>query len=378
MIYFDNAATTFPKPNHVRKGLEKYFCSCGANPGRAGHKMAMDTAMEIYSAREEVAKLFGMNDGENIVFTVNCTHAINQAICGVIRQGDHIIISDMEHNSVWRTVHSLQERGMATYSIAQIYPEDIQATVESYKSLIQQNTKLICCIHGSNVFGTRLPVEELCVLAHSQGIMIMVDAAQTAGVLDIDMQNTPFDMLCTAGHKSLYGPTGTGILATRCGEQLMPMMYGGTGSNSVQPMQPDFMPDHLESGTLNTLGIIGLRAGVSFVSSMTTARIYEHEISVCRYIYCELKNYKNVTLYTPIPEYGKSLPVLSFNCGDYTGEETAAKLSEKGFALRGGLHCSPLAHNKMGTIDRGTARISPGCFNSYKDAEKLCSAIKNL
>lgn len=378
MIYFDNAATTFPKPACVRRGVDGYFSVYGANPGRAGHEMAIKTAMEVYKTRELTAKLFHSNEPEQVVFALNCTHALNLAIKGTVHQGGHVIISDMEHNSVLRTVHALSLEGKASYSIAETVPGNPRATVEAFEKLIQNNTQLICCIQGSNVFGTRLPVEQLCALARAKGIPMLVDAAQTAGVLDINLTKTPYEFVAMAGHKGLYGPTGTGILITSIGEQVEPLMHGGTGSNSVEPVQPDFMPDRLECGTVNTAGIVALGQGVRHVLATGPSKIYAHELEICKYLYRFLRNCRSAVLYTPEPEIGECLPVLSFNYGSLSGEETAAKLAEKGFGLRGGLHCAPLAHKKIGTLERGTARISPGCFNTMEQAELLCRAIKSL
>ncbi len=378
MIYLDNAATTYPKPPGVSVGMQKAFSTYGANPGRAGHSMSIRTAEEVYKTRELVAQLFVTPNPENVIFTLNCTHALNIAIRGALRQGDHVIISDLEHNSVLRPVHAMAEAGIISYSIAKTVPGNVQQTLAEYERLTTSATRLYCCTQASNVFGIRLPVEELTQLAHSKGILMLVDAAQTAGLLDINLTQTPIDLLCMAGHKGLYGPTGTGVLIVSGEHELNPLTQGGTGSNSIALEQPDFLPDRLESGTVNTAGIFGLGQGVRFVLEQTPAKLYRHEMELCRQIYRCLSKNTRAVLYTPEPQMDEALPVLSFNFADYSGEETASKLSESGFGLRGGLHCSPLAHNKYGTLERGTCRISTGYFNNAAQLERLCLALQRL
>ena len=377
MVYFDNAATTYPKPNEVIKAVNNAFVHYGANPGRSGHKLSVDTARQVYECRELVADFFGCKNPEQVVFTQNCTHALNLAIKGILRVGDHAIISDIEHNSVLRPIHTLKERGAIAYAIAPIDLSD-DVTVENFRRLIKPNTKLIAVSHGSNVFGIRSPIEKLAKLAHENGCYFLVDAAQTAGVVEIDMEKTGIDFLCAAGHKSLYGPMGTGILIAAKGEDLCTIIEGGSGSASLDYNQPDFMPDKLESGTLNAIGIVGLKAGINFVKSMGIPAIYNHEMKIAREIYSRIACEKNVQLYTPYPVDGVHLPVISFNIIGRAGEETAQLLDEKGYCLRGGYHCAPLAHKKFGTLDTGAARISIGAFNNLAQAAGLASEIKKL
>lgn len=375
MIYFDNGATTFPKPRSVAAAVQEAFTRYGANPGRSGHDLSMKTAMRVYDTRAAAATFFGADTPEEVVFTSNCTHAVNLAVKGLLRQGDHVIISDLEHNAVLRPVHTLAQRGLITYSIATTYA-DPEETAASFERLIRPETRLIACTHASNVFGIRLPVEKLGELCRKRDLLFLVDAAQTAGVLDINTESMGIDYLCCTGHKGLYGPSGTGLLVTPLGSLLDTIVEGGTGSYSAMYDQPRDMPDRLESGTVNTVGILGLGAGISYVRAKTCKAVYAQEMTIALDIFRRLKETKGVALYTPDFAMGTHLPVLSFNINGLTSEETTDKLSGMGFALRGGLHCAPLAHKKMNTLDFGTARISVGAFNTMEQGRRLCDAIK--
>lgn len=374
MIYFDNAATTFPKPKSVNEAVAQAMRFYGANPGRSGHDMAVKTSEQVYACRERAAQLFG-SQPEQVVFAQNCTHAINMAIKAVAQPGDHFIISDLEHNAVARTIHQLYEDGIISYTIAGTSSDD-NLTLASFAQAIRPNTKMICCTHGSNVFGNILPVAEIGRLAHQNNVLMLVDAAQTAGVLDINVQRDNIDFLCMPGHKSLYGPSGTGMLIINCDAPLRTLMEGGTGSASLELAMPDFLPDRMESGTINTVGIIGLKAGMGYVMRHGTKKLYAHEIGIAMAIYRELCKNPMVHFYGPVPTMGKTLPVLSLTVGNLDGTETAEMLNKYGIATRGGFHCAKLAHEKMGTNEIGTARISIGGFNTMEHAKYLCSAVK--
>jgi cysteine desulfurase family protein len=377
MIYFDNGATSFPKPPAVEEAVVAALRRYGANPGRSGHQLSLDTAIKVFECREAAASLFGAAEPEHVVFTQNCTHAINLAIKGALRRDDHVIISDLEHNSILRPVHTLAERGIITYSVATV-SEDEEETLHNFTQLIQPNTRMIACTHGSNVWGIRLPIRKLGQLAAQCGILFLVDAAQTAGVVEIDMVRDNIDFLCAAGHKSLYGPTGTGLLITARGSELATIIEGGTGTMSADYNQPDDMPERLESGTINTMGILGLGAGIGYVKKMTIPVIYNHEMKLGLHIHQRLENIRGVRLYTRTYEKGVHLPVISFNIEGMSSEEVVQKLSDKGFALRGGLHCAPLAHRKMDTLRTGAVRISIGAFNNTEQSMYLCKAIEQV
>ena len=376
MIYFDNAATSWPKPQIVADAVLLAMRQYGANPGRSGHRDSLQTALKIYEVREKAAAFFGAESPENVIFTQNCTHALNLVIKGLISVGDHVVMSELEHNSVLRPVHALAEQGICSYSIAAV-SENEEETIAEFARLILPSTRLLICTHGSNVWGMQPPIKRLAQLAHEKGVLFMVDAAQAAGAVPINVEKCGIDFLCTAGHKGLYGPSGTGLLITDKGHLLRPLMEGGTGSHSMELSQPMDMPERFESGTLNTMGIIGLGAGLDYIKSKGLPNIYKHEMSIANMIYGRLKKMPLIELYGNF-ESTTQLPVLSFNMRGLHSEELAEKLSNKGFALRGGLHCAPFAHRKMGTLERGAARISLGIFNTTEQAASLCNEIKRI
>ena len=370
MIYFDNAATTFPKPPQVGQAVAEAFTLYGANPGRSGHDLSLRTAGQVYGVREAAAEFFGAAGPEQVVFTQNCTHALNLVIHGLLRQGDHVVISDLEHNSVLRPVHTLAQQGVITYSVARTSREDGE-TVEAFRRCLAPNTRLILCTHGSNLVGWRLPIGALAELAAGAGVLFGVDAAQTAGVEPLDMGEMGIDFLCTAGHKGLYGPAGTGLLVTRRGGLLRPLLQGGTGSLSADYNQPELLPDRLEAGTVNTPGILGLGAGLRFLKEQGMEAVARRERAVADVLYAGLARIPRVRL---LPR--GALPVVSFNLEGLHSEETARLLNRAGFALRGGLHCAPLAHQKFGTLETGAVRASVGAFNTPEEARLLVQAVE--
>lgn len=381
MIYLDNGATTYPKPPQVREALREAAVRFGANPGRSGHTMAMETAEAVFRVREEAAELFHAAGPENVIFTLNCTEAINFVLKGLLRQGDHAVISCLEHNAVVRPLWSLAKQGIS-YTTARVFPGDDDRTAESFASCIKPNTRLIVCIHASNVWGIRLPVERLARLAHEHGAAFLLDAAQTAGVVPIDLRKTQADYLCCAGHKGLYGPMGTGMLIVSPGAelQLNTLLEGGTGSASVSPEQPMMLPDRFESGTGNTPGVIALGEGIRFVRQKGESKIFRYEMELIRRLYRRLEENKNILLYTPEPDDAHYAPVLSFNYADLSGEEVAAKLNRAGFAVRAGLHCAPLAHQWAQTLQSGAVRCVPSVFTHADQLDafaKQLSLLKN-
>lgn len=376
MIYLDNAATTFPKPQIVANSLVQGIKYYGGNPGRSGHLLSLKTSEKIFDIRENIANFFNA-DTENVVFTNNCTHALNLAIKGILNSGDHIILSDLEHNSVIRPIYSMYKRNSITYDIAKTFG-NTNATVKSFKNLIKSNTKAIVCTHASNVTGEILPIKELGKLCKENNITFIVDGAQSAGVLNIDIQNMNIDIFCTAGHKGLYGPTGTGLLILNNNVKLNTLLEGGTGSLSVDLSQPDFSPDRYESGTINSVGIIALGSGLNFVKNMTINKIYNHEFQICNYLYQQIGNMKNVKIY--IDNYSKYnyAPIVICNINGMTSNQAISIFSDKGYCLRGGLHCSPLAHKKLNTLEEGVIRISPSCFTTKYDISKFLKDFYNI
>lgn len=373
MINFDNSATSFPKPAAVKKAVLTAISRYGGNPGRSGHMLSLKTAEAVFSARSAAADFFGA-EVDNVIFTQNCTHALNTAIKGVSEKGCHIIISNLEHNSVLRPVHALSLNNECSYSIAEISHDDY-TTVENFRRLITPKTKVIVCTLGSNVTGQITPYKQIAELCQKHNICFIADGAQACGIIPITLSDG-INILCTAGHKSLYGPSGTGLLITDGKYTIKPLIEGGTGSTSLEAVQPDFLPDALESGTVNTMGIIGLGEGIRFVKMIGINKIYAHENMLCQKFITEMKKLKNIIIYRD-ERYKKYLPVVSFNVIGYTANEAAQILSNHGFALRGGLHCSGLAHTSIGTVPDGTIRFSPSVFNTNSEVETLVKNIKN-
>lgn len=375
MIYLDNGATSFPKPLSVRQNVDISLKKFSANPGRSGHSLSLRAAKEIFECRKRLKELFNVNSEEEIIFTENCTMALNTVIFGLLNEGDHVLISSMEHNSVTRPLESLKDKGV-TYSTFD-YSYDNNETVDNVRNLIKPETKLVICTHASNVFGFRFPIERICALCHAYGILFCVDSAQSAGVFDIDVGTNQYDFVCMSGHKSLYGPMGTGVLILN-NRNLKPLLYGGTGTESVKKSQPEGLPEKFESGTQNMNGISGLKAGVDFVKNRGIKNIYNHEYKLAKRLFNGLANNRKVITYNKSFDYGKVAPVVSFNIDGVYSEDLVAKLNKYGIMTRGGLHCSPLAHTTMNTIENGTVRVVPGAFNTINDINYLLNVIRKL
>ncbi|MDF2567723.1 MAG: cysteine desulfurase family protein [Oscillospiraceae bacterium] len=377
VIYFDNAATTFPKPQNVVHAVQEAVIIYGGNPGRSGHSLSMKTAKAIFDTRQKIADFFGC-EVENAVFTFNCTHSLNMAIKGILSDGNHVITSSLEHNSVMRPIHELSRRCGVTYDLANVFEEDEDRTVLDFERLINPKTKAIVCTYASNVTGTVLPIKKLGKLCRAYKIKFIVDAAQAAGVLDINVVSDHIDILCCAGHKGLMGVTGTGVMILNNIDGLHTIIEGGTGSLSVNREQPDFYPDRFESGTVNTVGILSLYAGLEFINSRGMDNIYAHELGLCQLLYEELLTIPEVKFYIHNLKKGHKVPVLSFNVDGYNSTEVATYLSDSGFALRAGLHCAPTAHEYLGTKDIGCVRFSPSDFNEAFEVEALVEHIKKI
>lgn len=375
MIYLDNGATSFPKPLSVRQNVDISLKKFSANPGRSGHSLSLRAAKEIFECRKRLKELFNVNSEEEIIFTENCTMALNTVIFGLLNEGDHVLISSMEHNSVTRPLESLKDKGV-TYSTFD-YSYDDNETVDNVRNLIKPETKLVICTHASNVFGFRFPIERICALCHAYGILFCVDSAQSAGVFDIDVGTNQYDFVCMSGHKSLYGPMGTGVLILN-NRNIKPLLYGGTGTESVKKSQPEGLPEKFESGTQNMNGISGLKAGVEFVKNRGIKNIYNHEYKLAKRLFNGLANNRKVITYNKSFDYGKVAPVVSFNIDGVYSEDLVAKLNKYGIMTRGGLHCSPLAHTTMNTIENGTVRVVPGAFNTINDINYLLNVIRKL
>ncbi|MBQ3329863.1 MAG: aminotransferase class V-fold PLP-dependent enzyme [Ruminococcus sp.] len=379
MIYLDNSATTYPKPPEVIRAFRSAPQYYGFNPGRGGYRRSLKTAQKVYEARETVRKFFHMSSIESVIFVPSCTQALNTVIKGVLKKGDHVIISSYEHNAVARPIHKLQQEGIITYSVAQADINDADKTVENFRRLINARTKLIVCTHASNVFGYRLPVERLCALAHSNGLLFCLDAAQSAGILPIDMERDRYDFVCCAGHKYLYGPMGIGLLLIGNDNDVESLIEGGTGSVSDDLSMPSFYPDKLEAGTMNIAGIIGLQSGVNFVAKKGIDRIFESENRLIDYLSKRLSAFRHIKVFRPAANSFYHTPVLSFTAEDKDSETIVKYLSEKhDIAVRGGLHCAPLAHRSMNTQETGTVRISPSVFTTQNDMDLLIDSLRKF
>lgn len=376
MIYLDNAATTFPKPEIVYETLDKSFRYEGANPGRSGHQLALKAGRNIYKTRELLADLFNIDQPMQIVFTHNTTSALNIAIKGILSPNDHVILTSMEHNSVVRPIKELEQVGVEHSIVWSKNQGEIE--LEDIKNAIKENTKLIVTTHASNVTGTLLPIYQIGEIAKEHNILYLVDGAQTAGVFDIDVKKMNIDLLAVAGHKSLLGPPGTGALYIRKGIHLKTLIEGGTGSESESTYQPTMMPDLHESGTANMPALAGLGAGIQWIQDKGISRIRQHERQLLKVLLEGLQCISKIKLYGPC-DIDKQVPVVSFNISDKGSSEVAFELDQNyNIATRSGLHCAPLAHETIGTLKQGTVRLSLGYFNTTDDIEKTVDAIKKI
>lgn len=377
MIYLDNAATTYPKPQTVVNSTIYAMKKLGANPGRSGHNMSIKTAQKIYECRKSVANFFNADGPECVIFTLNCTHAINMVFKGLLKPGDHVVVSCLEHNAITRPLKALEEREI-TFTEAKVFPGDHDSTLDSFRNAINSKTALIACTHASNVWGIRLPISRICAMAHEYGIPMLVDAAQSAGHIPLDLSETKIDYLCLAGHKGLYGAMGTGMLITSRGEELSTTIQGGNGINSESYLQTDVMPEKFESGTQNVPGIVGLHAGINFLKSATVEKIAMHEHLLINYLYDGLAEMKNVELYMPCPNPQYFVPLLSFNVRGLHSETVGEILNKNQICVRPGLHCSPAAHRFCNTLERGTVRICPSAFTKKADIDVLLNVVRRI
>ncbi|MDD4346925.1 MAG: aminotransferase class V-fold PLP-dependent enzyme, partial [Desulfitobacteriaceae bacterium] len=295
MIYLDNAATTWPKPEGVVERIREFLTVAGGNSGRGGHAFALQASRIIFQVREDIAHFFGVDDPTCVIFTQNTTQALNQALFGYLNPGDHVITSSLEHNAVSRPLWILAQRGIGVTEIA-VQPEK-EFPWEDYKKAFTKKTKLVVTLHASNVTGTVLPIERIGKIARAKGALHLVDAAQTAGIFPLNFRRLPIDMLAFPGHKGLLGPQGTGGLILRPKIILRPLIFGGTGSLSESDQQPDFLPDALESGTLNGVGIAGLGAGIEYLKIQGIDNVRKREQALCRRLISSLNNIPDVQIY---------------------------------------------------------------------------------
>ena len=377
IIYLDNAASTWPKPPAVKDMMAEAIEDYAANPGRGGHTLAMKASKAVFRTRVQLSRLFGIQNPNNLFFYLNATQALNQAIKGFLKSGDHVISSSVEHNSVRRPIEFMRKTSQVEATF--IEPrDDHHFYVEDFAKAIQPNTRLLVVSHASNLTGVILPVAELGKLAKERGITFLVDASQSAGVLPIHVEEMHIDMLAFPGHKGLYGPQGTGGLYVHNDIDLVPLIHGGTGSQSEAIEQPTTRPDRYESGTVNTVGLAGLQAGVSFVMEKGVENIRQHEWDLVKQTIAQLQEIPGVQVYGPGIETER-VGVVAFNVGEVDASEVSFILDQQyGIATRSGYHCTPLGHQTAGTEQRGAVRASFGIFNSDKDVEALIDAVKEI
>jgi len=379
VIYLDNSATSWPKPPQVKEAMNKFMEEIGANPGRSGHVLSIEAARIVYEAREALSILFHVKDSSRIIFTLNATESINLALKGLLKPKDHIITSSMEHNSVMRPLRELEKRGIEL-SIIPCSKEGMLDPQEVEKK-VQSNTRMVALNHASNVTGTLLPLKEVALITKRHDLLLLLDAAQTAGAYPIDLEKDGIDLLAFTGHKSLYGPQGTGGLAIgeRINErEMIPLKEGGTGSRSEFEEQPDFLPDRFESGTPNGVGIAGFLAGVQFIMEKGVEQIRQNESTLTEKLMKGLKGIPQVTCYGPENQEDR-IAILSFNLEDLSPSKVASRLEKEfGILCRPGLHCAPAAHRTIGTFPQGTVRFGISVFNTEAHVETAIKAVSSI
>ncbi len=374
MIYLDNSATSFPKPKTVKIAVNEVFSKYGANPGRSGHSFSLTSAIKVNEVRENVADFFNVSKPEKVIFTSGCTEAINLAILGSVQEGGHVICTCNEHNSVLRPLFELKSKGLIDVTVVE--PEDERGiTVNDIKGHIKPNTYMICVNHISNVDGARAQIDEIGEFCAEHCIYFLVDCAQSAGHVNIDMQKQNIDFLAIAPHKGLYALQGVGVLCCSAKTKLLPIKFGGTGTDSINVRQPLEPPEAFESGTIATPAIISLGAGLSFVKEHFK-EIEKRLEDLTTYINYELRNTNGVKVYThPDNAYG----VISFNIKDMPSTDVANVLDTKyKICARSGLHCAPLKHKHMGTTYQGSVRLSLSYYTTFTEVSKTIMAIKEI
>jgi cysteine desulfurase family protein len=376
-IYLDNAATSYPKPPDVSRAMKKFMDEVGSSSGRGAYRKALEADGLVFNTRKALVKLFNIKDPSRICFTSNVTEALNLAIYGLLSKGDRVITSGLEHNSVWRPLCRMREERNIDLVKIECDPNG-DLDFDSYLNEIKLGAKLVVMLHASNVIGTILPISEIGKVAHEHEAIFLVDSAQTAGVLPIDVEKDNIDMLAFTGHKGLMGPMGTGGLYIREGIDLRPLIEGGTGGQSILERQPEELPERFEAGTLNVPGIMGLGLAVDFILNESVTKIWKHEKKLTHQLLKGLEEIANVKVYGP-RDVEKIVGVISINIEGVEPQEVGYVLDEVyGIMVRTGLHCSPLAHKTIGTIDCGTLRISPGYFNTDQDIANLLVALKEI
>ena len=374
IIYLDNAATTWPKPQAVTDAIAGFYHNFTGSQGRAGHGMALKASREVFETRELLAELFNAPDSDRVIFTANATHAINYSLKGLLKKGAHVICSNMEHNAVYRPLKFLEKSGLIELTVIDFSTDDLF----EFEKSIKPNTHAVITTHGSNVNGTILPIKKIGQICKDKDLTYIVDAAQTAGFIPIDMQREGIDILVFSGHKKLYGPTGIGGMCLNKNVDIETLIHGGTGSKSEWAEHPDFYPDKLEAGTPNTLGISGLKAGLKYITGLNINTVREEQSALINYFTEGLTQIEEARIYYPA-SYNNRLPLVSLNVRDITSSELALILDkEYGIMTRAGLHCAPLAHKSLGTFPQGSVRFSIGLFNTRTDIDFTIESLKKI
>lgn len=374
MIYLDNAATTLYKPSCVAEAVVSAMGNLG-NSGRGVHGTSLTASRVIYDTRAALASLFNAPSPARVAFTSNSTEALNTAILGLFSAGDHVISTDLEHNSVLRPLYQLQEQDVAVDFV----PANTRGQInyEDFGKLLRPNTRAIVCTHASNLTGDILDIARIGKFAHDHGLLFIVDASQTAGALPIDMAAMNIDVLCFTGHKSLMGPQGTGGLCVAEDVEIRPLKSGGTGVQTYLPHQPVEMPAHLEAGTLNGHGIAGLDAALNFINSVSIEAIHSHEMTLMQRFYEGIRGIESVTIYGDFSR--DRAPIVTLNIGDIPSGEVADILSgEFDIATRAGAHCAPRLHTALGTVEQGAVRFSFGYYNTIEDVDAAIAAVRSI
>lgn len=375
MIYFDNAATSFPKPSQVAKAVFNAINTLG-NPSRGSYKLSLDASRKVYAVREKIAKLFNLDNPLNVAFTSNATESLNIAIKGSFKANDHIITTSMEHNSVLRPIYEIRKKGVQI----SIIKCDKKGLLDYYEleNEIKENTKAIICTHASNLTGNLIDIKRLGKICKDHNLLFILDASQTAGVFPIDMKADYIDILCFTGHKSLYGPQGTGGICINDTVNIVPLKTGGSGRFSFSQEHPNTMPDALEAGTVNVHGIAGLLAGIEFIKNTGIDRIREHELKLMWQFYNGIKDIPKIKIYGDFSTTQRA-PIVSLNIASYDSKDISQELADTyDICTRSGAHCAPLMHKSLGTENQGAVRFSFSYFNNSEEINTAISAIKEL
>jgi len=375
-IYLDNAATTYPKPEDVYKAVDQAMRNVGVAPGRGGHRQSMDAARIVFSARESLANLLGIRDSSRIIFTHSATEALNMAVKGVLKPGDHVVTTLMEHNSLARPLHNAVQMGVDVTWVQT--DSDGYVTVDQIIGSLRPDTKMVAMTHCSNVTGAVNPVGEIGPLLQQRGVLFLVDGAQSTGNYPFSIENMGINLFAAPGHKGLYGPPGTGFLYISHGIDIEPLLHGGTGSGSSEISQPNSLPERYESGTMNTPAIAGLLAGVEYVASRGIPEIHAFEMELAGRLCAGLSSIPGVNVYNT-PGNRPRCAVVSFTIAGRDPATVGFLLDHHyGISVRVGLHCAPLAHRSIGTYPEGTVRVSPALFNTAAEIDTLLAAVREI